>query len=122
MRNIEIELSSNTPLLITESEEDFAALKEALTLEIKPRGIIEQMYVTDIAHIVWEILRLRHCKVAIINTAFKDALSKLVFDLAGQPSWGTPKKGLGGYCLARLVFKAKGAGGSPEIFEKVSPR
>jgi hypothetical protein len=92
MRSIESDLLFKAPLLITESEGDFAALKATLTQEIKPSGIIEQMYVADIASIVWEILRLRHCKVAIINKAFKDALSNLVYDLAGRPDWGTPER------------------------------
>jgi hypothetical protein len=92
MRSMESQLLFKAPLLITESEEDFAALKATLTQEIKPRGIIEQIYVADITFIVWEILRLRHCKVAILNTAFKDALSNLVCDLAGRPAWGTPER------------------------------
>jgi hypothetical protein len=87
----ESELFFQAPLLINESREEFNSLAEAFVREIKPRGIVEQMYVADFAYIGWEILRLRHCKVAIINTAFKDALSDLVSDLVGQPSWGTPE-------------------------------
>jgi hypothetical protein len=85
MRTIESELLFKVPLLITESPVDFAVLNVALTQEIKPRGTIEQMYVADIAFIVWEILRLRRCKVAIVNTAFKDELRSLVYLLAGRP-------------------------------------
>jgi hypothetical protein len=36
------------PLLITESADEFDALRDAFEREIKPRGIIEQMYVVDI--------------------------------------------------------------------------
>jgi hypothetical protein len=92
MRSVESESLFETSLLITESEEAFAALKAALTQEIKPRGIVEVMYVADFTYIVWEILRLRHCKVPIIKTAFKDELSDFVYNLAGQPDWGTPEK------------------------------
>jgi hypothetical protein len=86
---IELTLFSKPQLLITESAEDFAALNAALMEEIKPRGIIERLYVADIAARVWEILRLRRCKVAIVNIAFKDALSDTVYRLAGQPQVGT---------------------------------
>ena len=61
-RRNELALLPKLPLLITESAEEFDALREAFEREIKPRGIIEQMYVHDICSIVWEILRLRRCK------------------------------------------------------------
>ena len=89
---IELTLFSKPQLLITESAEDFAALNAALMEEIKPRGIIERLYVADIAALVWEILRLRRCKVAIVNIAFKNALSDIVYRLAGEPEVGTPER------------------------------
>ena len=90
--NIAFRLSSKMPVLITESEEDFAALTSELKQELKPRGIIEQMYVAYIAALVWEILRLRRCKDATINTAFKEALSGIVYRLAGKPDPDTPQR------------------------------
>jgi hypothetical protein len=76
-----------TPLLITESAQDFAALTAALTQEIKPRGIIERIYVADIAALVWEILRLRRCKTVIVNTAFKTAVASVVRRVSSLPLW-----------------------------------
>ena len=73
------------PLLITESADEFDALRDAFEQEIKPQGIIEQMYVHDICAIVWEILRLRRCKVVIINSAFRSALEDLLKQLLRQP-------------------------------------
>ena len=46
-------------LLITKSRDEFNLIRDTLNDQIKPRGIIEQIYVEDIAHLVWEILRLR---------------------------------------------------------------
>ena len=69
---IELTLFSKPQLLITESAEDFAALNAALMEEIKPRGTIERLYVDDIAALVWEILRLRRCKVAIVNISLQE--------------------------------------------------
>ena len=60
--------------------------------EIKPHGIIERLYVDDIATLVWEILRLRRCKVAIVNTAFKNALSEIIYRLADVPEQDTPER------------------------------
>jgi hypothetical protein len=80
----ELALLPKLPLLITESAEEFDALRDAFEREIKPRGIIEHMYVHDISSIVWEILRLRRCKVVIINSAFRSALQNLLEQLLGQ--------------------------------------
>jgi hypothetical protein len=91
-QNIELQLFSKIPLLITESQQEFSALSAAWTQEIKPRGIVEQMHVADLAVLNWEILRLRRCKNVIVNTAFKDALSEIVYHLAGEPEMGTPKR------------------------------
>jgi hypothetical protein len=73
------------PLLITESADEFDALRDAFEQEIKPRGIIEQMYVHDFSSIVWEILRLRRCKLVIINSAFRSALQSLLKQVLRQP-------------------------------------
>src|SRR6266700_4066450 len=85
MRRNELALLPKLPLLITESADEFDALRNAFDQEIKPRGIIEQMYVHDISSIVWEILRLRRCKVVIINSAFRSALQDLLKQLLRQP-------------------------------------
>jgi len=85
MRRNELALLPKLPLLITESNDEFDALRDAFERQIKPRGIIEQMYVHDICSIVWEILRLRRCKVVIINSAFRSALEDLLTQLLKQP-------------------------------------
>jgi hypothetical protein len=85
MRRNELALLPKLPLLITESADEFDALRDAFEQEIKPRGIIEQMYVHDICSIVWEILRLRRCKVIIINSAFRSALQNLLKQLSRLP-------------------------------------
>jgi hypothetical protein len=85
-RRNELALLPKSPLLITESADEFDALRDAFEQEIKPRGIIEQMYVHDICAIVWEILRLRRCKVVIINSTFQSALKDLLAQLLRRPN------------------------------------
>ena len=85
MRRNELALLPKLPLLITESAEEFDALRDAFEREIKPRGIIEQMYVHDICSIVWEILRLGRCKVVIINSASRRALEHVLMQLLKGP-------------------------------------
>src|SRR5215813_9241142 len=84
-RTNELTLLPKLPLLTTESADEFDALCDAFEQEIKPRGIIEQMYVHDTCAIVWEILRLQRCKVVIINSAFRSALEHLLRQLLEQP-------------------------------------
>ena len=76
-----IALLPNTPLLVTESGDDFDRICAALSHEIRPNEIIEQMYMADIAHLVWEIQRLRRCKNSIINLTFRAALEELAAQL-----------------------------------------
>ena len=72
-------------LLITESKPEFDRIRDALDEEIKPRGILEQMYVEDVAYLSWEVLRLRRSKTAIVNLAFRAALEKLIGQLLREP-------------------------------------
>src|SRR5258707_10482214 len=81
----EVVLPTAPPLLMSESAEEFAALRTALELEVKPKGIVEQIYVDDIAAIVWEIRRLRRCKTSIINNACRAALQSLLREMMRSP-------------------------------------
>jgi hypothetical protein len=84
-RKNELTLLPKLPLLITESADEFDAVRDAFKREIQPRGIVEHMYVDDISYIVWEILRLRRCKALVVNTAFRRALDHLVAQLLRPP-------------------------------------
>jgi hypothetical protein len=84
-RTTELTLLPKLPLLITESADEFDALRDAFEREIQPRGVIEQMYVHDISSIVWEIGRLRRCKVVIVNSAFRGALQNVLAQLLRRP-------------------------------------
>jgi hypothetical protein len=87
--------SSPVPLLITESRQEFKRLRRALRQEINPRGPIEKMYLADIAYLEWEIKRLRRGKIAMLNTAFRKALEKLLTELMRAPhqeSWEVDDK------------------------------
>ena len=110
-RTNKLTLLPKSPLLITETADEFEALRDAFEREIKPRGIIEQMYVHDICSIVWEILRLRRCKAVIINSAFRSALRHLLVQLLRQPGQFEHDRELRNQAedLAHAWFTDKGA-------------
>jgi hypothetical protein len=76
-------LLPNRPLLVSESRHDFDAVYKALEKELKPEGIIEQMYMTEIAFIVWDTVRLRSCRVALVNNDFRNALQEVLEQVLG---------------------------------------
>ena len=77
--NPNIDLFRSPPhLLITESADEFALLRDGLYEEIQPKGIIEQTYVDDLAVIIWETLRVRRYRTIIINSAYREALQGIL--------------------------------------------
>ena len=62
-----------SPLLITESEDEFDRIRDAFDQELKPRGIIEQMYVADIACIASEVFT-PHCEAGVVDAALLPGL------------------------------------------------
>jgi len=77
--------SSSQQLLSSERLADFQALLDAIKREVKPSGIIEEIYVNDIAWFVWEILRLRRCRIPIIKASYPDALRELLANVTKKP-------------------------------------
>jgi hypothetical protein len=69
------------PLLITESDQEFHRIRQALYQEINPVGIIEEMYVEEIADIIWQIIRLKRCKAGVTNLAFHTASTAILNNL-----------------------------------------
>ena len=83
----EVAVFAPAPLLITKSADEFAALLAALQEEIKPNGLIEQIYLHDLAAIVWEIQRMRRYRTGIVNNAFRAALQSLLQRLLQTPEY-----------------------------------
>lgn len=71
---------NRSPLLATESAEQFEALRAKFWHDLKPRNEIERIYCEDFVSLVWDGLRLRRWKVAILNLAFGNALRELLID------------------------------------------
>lgn len=68
----------NPALLLTESREEFDALRVAIDDQIEPRNVIEVLYSADVARLQWEVLRAHRCKAHIVNLAFRRALKSVL--------------------------------------------
>jgi hypothetical protein len=103
-------LRSVAPLLITESVDEFASLRKGLKSEIKPEGVIEQIYVDDFATLIWEILRLRRYKTLIINNSRLAALQGILKQLLCDRDYDNSyEKDIDAEDLARSWFDDKKA-------------
>lgn len=83
---VERSLIPSSPVLISESAKDFNAIRNNLIRDLKPPGIVGQMYVEDIAQLTWEIIRLHRCKSVIINLQFQEALKRVLLNLSAFDS------------------------------------
>lgn len=64
------------PLLSTENREHFKRILAHVVSEVAPAGAIVQMWVYDIAVLVWEMMRLRRYKAMLIKQSLADALAE----------------------------------------------
>jgi hypothetical protein len=64
--------------LILGSEVQLNAILDQLKLEIKPRGLIEQMYVEDLAYIIRDTRKLRENKGSIVRYEMQPALKSIL--------------------------------------------
>lgn len=72
-------------VLKTEAENEFASLLAKLEQDIRPNTFIERMYVQDIAALIWEIIRFRRFKTAILDNALREALTNLLKQILFKP-------------------------------------
>ena len=72
-----LEIFGPPPLLDGESLEVYDTLLARVTGAVNPKDIIEEIWVHDIVDLVWEVLRLRRLKVALLSSSVGRGLHKL---------------------------------------------
>src|SRR5882757_10993394 len=78
---VTVALRSKPPVLRSESADEYTSLHKKLIEEIGPRGAIEAVYVEEITALIWDIKRLRNCKVSVIHQMSRRALRSLLNQL-----------------------------------------
>jgi hypothetical protein len=76
----QLEIFGPPPLLDGESPEAYDALFSRVTGTVNPKDIIEEIWVHDIVNLLWEILRLRRLRVALLSSSAGRGLNKLYKD------------------------------------------
>lgn len=79
---------AETPLLPTESVEEFDEFSTTLGKRLNPKNIVEDLMAIDIRAILVDEARLRRAKANIVKMAFPDATKRLLFDVLGAVDEG----------------------------------
>ena len=77
------------PLLSTESPKHFERILGGFITSVEPVGAIEQMWIYDIAVLVWEMMRLRRYKAMMIEKEMPEAFHRIArkfFGDDGEPN------------------------------------
>jgi hypothetical protein len=82
---VTVALRSKPPVLRSESADEYTSLHKELVEEIRPQGPIEAVYVEEVTDLIWEIKRLRSCKVSVIHQVSRRALENLLVGLLTIP-------------------------------------
>ena len=75
-----------------------------LQRDTRPHGCDRARVLSDIAVIVWETLRLRRFKAAVINEAIQEAVREFISELSTD-EYGTPRPVKGTHSCAKLVLR-----------------
>jgi hypothetical protein len=81
---VTVTLRSKPPVLRWESADEYTSLHKKLIEEIGPRGAIEAVYVEEITALIWDIKRLRNCKVSVIHQMSRRALGNILRELVSS--------------------------------------
>ena len=78
---VTVALRSKPPVLRSEFADEYTSLHQKLVDEIAPQGPIEAVYVEEITALIWDIQRLRNCKVSVIHQMSRRALESILKEL-----------------------------------------
>jgi hypothetical protein len=92
------------PVLQTEDAAAFVRMVEGIRRDVEPRGLVEDMYVGDIACIIWEMLCLRRYRAALINGEFRAAVAAVAQEMMERSGDATAAHGRRVADLARRWF------------------
>lgn len=83
------------PLLEGEDRSTYDALHDRIYAAVRPEDTLEEIWTRDIVDLIWETLRLRGLKVALMRAAAHEGLEKILEALGGP--WGANSDTVAGW-------------------------
>ena len=69
------------PLIQGENPADYQALLKRVSVAVRPRDFLDEIWVRDIVDLYWEMLRLRRLKAGLLNASMGDGLRAVLGSL-----------------------------------------
>jgi hypothetical protein len=74
------------PLIQGENPADYQALLKRVSVAVRPRDFLDEIWVRDIVDLYWEMLRLRRLKAGLLNASMGDGLRTVLGSLRSTGS------------------------------------
>jgi len=74
------------PLIQGENPADYQALLKRVSVAVRPRDFLDEIWVRDIVDLYWEMLRLRRLKAGLLNASMGDGLRAVLGSLRSTGS------------------------------------
>jgi hypothetical protein len=81
-------LLGRPPVLHGEDERTYAELLTRVRAAVRPKDILEEIWVRDVVDLLWETLRLRRMKASLITVATRDALAEILAPIVNRSGSG----------------------------------
>ncbi len=111
----------NEPLLPGEDGTKYQQLLNRISEAIKPKDVLEEFWVSDVANQVWETVRYRRIAVNLLNAVKQKALERVLHDLVhwedsfGVDALGSPFHVKSEYLAWKYVLKDNEDGSLDEV-------
>lgn len=81
-------LLGRPPILHGEDERTYAELLARVQAAVKPKDILEEIWVRDVVDLLWETLRLRRMKASVVTVATRNAMAKVLAPIVNKGRLG----------------------------------
>jgi len=72
-----------TPLFFGEDQAQYEAIRDQISAAVGPLDFLEEIWVNDVVDLVWETLRLRRLKAALLQVAMPEGLAEILKPMLG---------------------------------------
>lgn len=81
-------LLGRPPILHGEDERIYAELLARVQAAVRPKDILEEIWVRDVVDLLWETLRLRRMKASVVTVATRNALAEILAPIVNRSGSG----------------------------------